>query len=230
MNHAFWAPGSGQTNEQRGQTRAEPLDLNSLLHNLGSHIGTNLREVLKNKDNTKEIDFVPRADIFDTQPEYIVHVSLPGAQKQNISVDYDTINSTLCLAGIVYRPGIDEALSSSLVMGGRDCEVGVFERQIHLGTPSEPANVDADKISAKLSDGILVIGLPKLGEREPMRRVPVEKVDHDNGEEPHNEEEIKTAKEKSETETETGDAKRSFVNPYVIDEPAEEDYITVDVD
>ena len=225
MNQAFWAPGDGQTDEQRGQTRAEPVDLNAFLHNLGSQIGTNLRDVLKNTNNTREVDFVPRADIFDTQSNYIVHVSLPGAQKQGISVDYDTVKSTLCLAGVVSRPGIDEALSSPLTMGGRDSEIGVFERQIHIGTRSEPANVDVDKISAKLSDGIMVIRLPKLGEREPMKRVPVEK-DHDNGEELRDEKE--TGKENSETET--GETKRSSANPDVVDEQAEEDYITVDVD
>lgn len=41
-------------------------------------------------------------------------------------------------------------------------EVGVFEREVKLGTRGEPANVGVDRVFAKLLDGVLVVTLPKI--------------------------------------------------------------------
>lgn len=122
-----------------------------------------------------QVDFTPRADVFDTPAEYVVQVSLPGAQKPDISVDYDAGESVLRLAGVVYRPGVTEELHNALVVDERRREVGVFERNIKLGTRGEPAQaVDQDQISAKLADGILVVRLPKVHVERLRKRVSVE--------------------------------------------------------
>lgn len=233
MNQAFWGARNDRNNAQRAQARAEPFDLHTYFENLGSQIGTSLREALNNRENINDnvVDFVPRADIFDTQTQFMVHISLPGAQKPDISIDYDTVNSTLCVAGVVYRPGIDEVLNDSLVLGGRDREVGVFERQIHLGTRNEPANVDVDKISAKLSDGILAIALPKRGKQEQpvKKRVSVETPNQHRTQDSR-ELEIDVRGEDGATESEVGDAKQASLNPTVKDEEENGDFIRLDVD
>ncbi|OAX80497.1 hypothetical protein ACJ72_05175 [Emergomyces africanus] len=177
-------PGAGQS------PRAPPEYLQQFINNFTSQFGVDVGEVFNVLNNNadgrseeKEVDFVPRADVFDTATRYIIHASLPGAQKKDISVDYDTESSTLRFAGVVYRPDLDEELSNALIVDGRSREVGVFEREICLGSRDKPAHVDADNISAKLVDGVLVLSLPKVVvDRDTFRRkISVDQTRNANG-------------------------------------------------
>jgi len=104
-------------------------------------------------------DFTPPADIFDTEDAYIVHISLPGAKKEDVGVNWDADGSELNVAGVIYRPG-DEEFLKTLALDER--KVGVFERKVKLGSKVSPAQVDSDAISAKMEDGILMITIPKM--------------------------------------------------------------------
>jgi len=53
-------------------------------------------------------DFNPEADVFDTEPAFVVHLSLPGAHKEDIGVSWDSEKSELNIAGVVHRPGDEE--------------------------------------------------------------------------------------------------------------------------
>lgn len=114
-----------------------------------------------NTDNTddKSEDFKPEADIFDTPDTFIVHVSLPGAKKDDIGVNWNAEKSELSIAGVIYRPG-DEEFLKNLALNERN--IGVFERKLRLGSRANPAQIDADGITAKMEDGVLTIGVPKL--------------------------------------------------------------------
>lgn len=143
------------------------------LRNLAAQFGITL-----NEPTPENVDFVPSVDVFDTPANYIVHVSLPGAKKDDLSIDYDADESVLRLAGVVYRPGINEDLHQALVMEERAREVGVFEREVRLGTREAPAAVSVDEITAKLEDGVLSVVLPKIvSEPEPKKKVVVEDGD-----------------------------------------------------
>lgn len=111
------------------------------------------------KDNNEDQDFSPEADIFDTESAFVVHVSLPGAKKEDVGVNWDIEKSELSVAGVIYRPGNEDFLKT-LAMDER--KVGPFERKIRLGTRASPAHIDADGISAKLEDGVLRIEVPKM--------------------------------------------------------------------
>ncbi len=115
-------------------------------------------------------DLTPEADVFDTEDAYIVHMSLPGAKKEDVGVNWNADKSELSVAGVIYRPG-DEEFLKTLALDER--KVGVFERKVRLGSRAMPAQVDADSISAKMEDGILIVTIPKL-DRE---YVDVKKVD-----------------------------------------------------
>lgn len=104
-------------------------------------------------------DFQPPIDIFDTKDAFIVHVSLPGAKKEDVGANWDADKSELSVAGVIYRPGDEETLKT-LALNERD--VGAFERKVALGTKLEPAQVDSDGISAKMVDGVLIVNIPKL--------------------------------------------------------------------
>ena len=158
------------------------FDLSSFLNNLGTRLGVDLSGAAENAatpftaprhTRSNDADFEPRADIFDTASSYTVHVSLPGAKKEDIGVDYDGENSVLKITGVVHRPGVDEALLSKLVVDGRKRETGVFEKAVRLGTKRDPASIDVAAITAKMTDGVLVVNIPKVEIKHSKREVPV---------------------------------------------------------
>lgn len=125
----------------------------------------------KNARADADADFEPEADIFDTATEYVIHVSLPGARKEDVGVNYDADESELRVAGVVYRPG-EEGLLKCLAVDGR--RVGAFEKRVKLGTRAEPASVDVEGVSARMVEGVLVVRVPKVERWQEVRKVDVE--------------------------------------------------------
>ncbi|KAI4149740.1 MAG: hypothetical protein LQ341_001247 [Variospora aurantia] len=135
------------------------LDLNKIAEFFASHFNTaDNKTDNENKNNGASKDFSPPADIFDTDENYVVHVSLPGAKKEDVGVNWDADKSELSVAGVIYRPG-DEEFLKTLALDER--QVGVFERKVRLGSRASPAVVDEDGMSAKMEDGVLVVTIPK---------------------------------------------------------------------
>lgn len=110
------------------------------------------------KDKNSE-DFHPDVDIFDTTEAFVVHVSLPGAKKEDVGVSWDAEKSELSISGVVHRPG-DEEFLKTLALDER--KVGAFERKVRLGSRANPASIDVDGITARMEDGVLTIEVPKL--------------------------------------------------------------------
>lgn len=130
-------------------------------------------------DGSNATSFTPPVDVFDTQTSYVVHVALPGARKEDLGVAWDPDTARLRVAGVVHRPG-DEPFLAALASGER--RVGLFERHVVLPPAGAAARdggdgdlVDADNISAKMENGILVVVVPKL-EKDwtQIRRVDIE--------------------------------------------------------
>jgi len=117
-------------------------------------------------------EWQPEADVFDTETAFVVHLSLPGAHKEDVGVNWDAEKSEVNVSGVVHRPG-DEPFLKTLALDER--KVGLFERKIRLGTRANPAHVDVEGITAKLENGILVIEVPKLnGEFVEIKKVDIE--------------------------------------------------------
>jgi HSP20 family protein len=107
-----------------------------------------------------ENSFVPPVDVFSTETAYILHIALPGAKKEDVGVNFDSDKGLLNVAGIVYRQG-DEEFLKTMSQGER--KVGVFDRSVKLPPGGEEKEeVDADAITAKLEDGVLVVTVPKV--------------------------------------------------------------------
>jgi HSP20 family protein len=108
--------------------------------------------------------FSPAIDTFSTPTEYVLHIALPGARKEDVGVNWDAEKGELNIAGVVYRAG-DEEFIASLKTGER--RVGVFERSVKLPLESdEKVEVDGEEISAKLEDGVLVVRVGKVVKEE----------------------------------------------------------------
>lgn len=107
-----------------------------------------------------ENSFVPPVDVFSTETAYILHIALPGAKKEDVGVNFDSDKGLLNVAGIVYRQGDGEFLKT---MSQGERKVGVFDRSVKLPPGGEEKEeVDADAITAKLEDGVLVVTVPKV--------------------------------------------------------------------
>ncbi|GIK00442.1 hypothetical protein Aspvir_004467 [Aspergillus viridinutans] len=101
--------------------------------------------------------FTPPVDIFVTATQTIVHVSLPGAQKSDLSIAYDATHSILRMAGVVHRPEVDEEMYRALLVEERARHVGVFEREVPISH-----TVAIEGVQARLVDGVLRVALPRV--------------------------------------------------------------------
>lgn len=154
------------------------------MNNLGERLGVDLSAAaeglglevdrFKSGRTGADVDFEPRTDIFENSNQYTIHLSLPGAKKSDVGVDWDGEQSALRIAGVVHRPGVDEEMMRQLSVDGRKRETGVFEKNIRLGTKRDPASIDVPGITAKMVDGVLVIVVPKVEKHFEKKEVRVD--------------------------------------------------------
>ena len=111
-----------------------------------------------------EGDYSPPVDVFETTTDFVIHVSLAGAKKEDLGVTWNPEDSTVQIAGVIHRPG-DEDFLKTIAMDERN--IGPFARQVRLGDRAHPASVDADAITARMEDGVLMVNVPKV-EKEPV--------------------------------------------------------------
>ena len=138
--------------------------LGQMLKNFGVDLGSQ-----RSPEDDK--DFSPAVDVFDTPQAHYVHLSLAGAKKQDLGVSWDAENFQVIVSGIIHRPG-DEEFLKTLAVDER--EIGLFERKIKLGTKTDPVSIDADTISAKMEDGVLMIKVPKHEEFIEIKKVDIQ--------------------------------------------------------
>jgi HSP20 family protein len=100
--------------------------------------------------------WTPLADVTETDDAYLVEVDLPGVKRDDITVE--TTGNELTIAG--------EFKEKEKVgwLRTRTRRVGRFEYRTLL-----PAHVDADEITADLSEGVLTVRVPKSEAAKPRR-------------------------------------------------------------
>lgn len=171
-------------NEEAGEGQQQGFDLSALLASLASHpLAQPYRQFFENLasqgqqsgetargDNVEdENTFTPPLDIFTIPTEYVLHVALPGAKKEDVGINWDAEKGVLNIAGVVYRQGDEEFLK---MLSKSERRVGVFERALRLPPvgegeeekekEKEKEEIDGDGITAKLEDGVLVVRVPKV--------------------------------------------------------------------
>ncbi|KAI1468764.1 HSP20-like chaperone [Daldinia caldariorum] len=145
-----------------------PWDFRPLMHALSAHpFAEAFREYMvqvcsgpsgESNEHQDEI-FAPPVDVFNTEKAYVLHVSLPGALKEDIGVHWN--GERINIAGVVCRPGNDEFLQS---LTSSERKIGMFERSIKLPPPGsdEKEDIDGLGVSAKMENGILIVTVPKI--------------------------------------------------------------------
>lgn len=102
--------------------------------------------------------WMPLADVSETDDAYIVEVDLPGVKRDDI--DIQVSNGVLIVSGQIKEKDAGRPHS-------RMRRTGRFEYRTTL-----PQDVDTEKISAELADGVLTVRVPKSATARP-RRIPI---------------------------------------------------------
>ncbi len=101
--------------------------------------------------------YAPRADIYETENELVLVADMPGVSPDRLDVTLE--KRELTIRG---RTGDDAPEGYSPVY--REYESGDYERTFVLSD-----EIDADRIQARLKDGVLHLTLPKAGPAEAKR-------------------------------------------------------------
>ncbi len=103
--------------------------------------------------------FIPVVDIYETNDEIILMAEMPGVDEKSIDVTLD--NDILTIRG---RAADENPEGYELVYS--EYEVGDFERSFSINE-----SIDADKIEAQYTNGVLTVKLPKA---EPAKAKKIE--------------------------------------------------------
>src|SRR5688500_15278851 len=94
--------------------------------------------------------FVPKVDVFETEKAYEIHLAVPGLNKEDFKIDLNDNQLTVTSE----RKFAKEKKDNNLFLV--ETQYGNFSRAFSL-----PENVDAGKIAAAYTNGILEITIPK---------------------------------------------------------------------
>ena len=105
---------------------------------------------------TRGVFYTPRVDILETDQEMVLLADLPGVKPEDAEIRYE--NGDLVIHGRCQpRQESQEYLSW-------EYGVGDFYRVFSIG-----AEIDAEKISAELKNGVLTVHLPKTEAVKPRK-------------------------------------------------------------
>lgn len=100
--------------------------------------------------------YLPDTDIYETENELVFLLDLPGVGKGNVKIEVDENNILSVRAQNTYKAGENLSL--------RQFPVGDYFRAFSLGE-----DLDKEKVTGKLENGLLEIRIPKKEEAKPKR-------------------------------------------------------------
>ena len=112
--------------------------------------------------NIETSDWQPKVDIIEESDQFVAKIDIPGVDPKDINVSFD--NNMLTIKG--EKETEHKEKKDNFVRYERS--KGSFYRRIML-----PDMVDADKISAKNKNGVLVVTIPK-SEKKITRKIEIQ--------------------------------------------------------
>jgi HSP20 family protein len=103
--------------------------------------------------------WTPPVDIEEQDDAYTLEVELPGVKKDDVKIEYD--GNELTISGEI------KERERKGVLRRKTRRIGGFLYRVVL-----PMEVDAEKIDAKLQDGVLVVRVPKA-EKAQRRKIEI---------------------------------------------------------
>jgi len=105
--------------------------------------------------------WVPALDVAERGDAYVIHVELPGVSPEQVDVSFE--QNVLTVRGT--KPAsFDVATEGEVRVFAAERVHGSFERAVRL-----PEFVDADRIDAAFSNGLLSITVPKAQAAQPRK-------------------------------------------------------------
>ena len=105
--------------------------------------------------------WTPAVDIRETDTELVVHVDVPGAKKEDLTVEI--LEGVLTLSGERRRESEQDEGETHRV----ERFYGKFTRSFRL-----PKGYASDDVKASYTDGVLEVRVPKIPEKEP-KAIPI---------------------------------------------------------
>jgi HSP20 family protein len=107
-------------------------------------------EIIEGTERTREgLCFIPRADIYELDDHLVILADIPGADEKTIDIvlekDVLTINAY-----------VDPVLPEGYSLAYAEYEVGDYTRSFKI-----TSEIDREKISASVKNGVLRLQLPK---------------------------------------------------------------------
>ena len=116
------------------------------------------REIERKQESTVPARaYVPAADIFETDAALMLALEMPGVDRE--SVDIKLENGIFTVEG-----KINFAKYEGLHPVYTEYNVGNYARSFELSS-----NIDQDRISAELKDGVVMLTLPKVEKAKPRK-------------------------------------------------------------
>lgn len=103
-----------------------------------------------------------RADVRETEKEYIVEAELPGVKKEDIVID---INDDVLTLGVDINEEKNEEDNGYIY---RERQSGSFRRSFYV------QNIKHEGVKASYKDGLLVITLPKVNPGKTAKRIKID--------------------------------------------------------
>jgi len=101
--------------------------------------------------------FIPRVDIYETKDAIFLIADMPGVDEKTVDIEVE--KNIITIMGRV-----DDGMPKDHTLIFSEYEVGDYERSFTL-----PDDIDRDKISATVKQGVLRIELPKAEKVKPKK-------------------------------------------------------------
>lgn len=129
---------------------------------------TRLRRLMEETfGETEEMGWMPATDVVERDGEFAVTLELPGLSREDIEIDVE--GDVLRIHGEKREERKEEKEEKGGTVRISERRYGSFSRSFTL-----PASVEAEKISAEMTDGVLKLHLPKT-EVSRGRKIEIEK-------------------------------------------------------
>lgn len=144
-------------------SRRDPFSLLDMLHRDFDQIASRRYDVNAAEDREYNIaDWVPAVDIIEETDRFVLRADLPGVNPEDIDVNME--NGTLSISGERRQ----ESMSNTDGVRRMERRVGKFFRRFSM-----PDSANPERVTAKSTNGILEVVIPKEPEVQ-SRRITVE--------------------------------------------------------
>jgi HSP20 family molecular chaperone IbpA len=114
------------------------------------------KELLFELNNLKKYQHSPKADLYDSNNSYVIRMELPGLSKNDIRVQVRD-SQFLLISG--NKQNLTRYKDDNTIYA--ECHYGNFMRRVKL-----PRSVNRDTMRTTMSNGVLVITIDKVPQRE----------------------------------------------------------------